>query len=85
MTIEQKPELNRFIDPSIPLTWGYRWHLIKVMLPAWLLFLAFIVELWLFKTWVAGRASWDDIFLLGIWLMAMFLVQGLIEVQIRLR
>ena len=33
MTIEQKPELNRYIDPTIPLTWVYRKRAIMVMLP----------------------------------------------------
>ena len=34
MTIEQKPELNRYIDSTIPLTWAYRKRLFKILLPA---------------------------------------------------
>ena len=55
MTLEQKPELNRFVDPSIPLTWGYRWVQLKFILPAWFLVLAFFAEIWVFETWLAGK------------------------------
>ena len=33
MQIEQPAELNKHVDPSIPLTWAYRWQALKPTLP----------------------------------------------------
>jgi hypothetical protein len=86
MTIEQKPELNRFVDPSIPLTWGYRWVQLKFMLPAWLLVLAFFVEIGAFGTWRAGKFLLQPILAsLGGWLAMILFVAGMMEIQIRAR
>ncbi|HZL77275.1 MAG TPA: hypothetical protein VFC17_00295 [Candidatus Limnocylindrales bacterium] len=86
MTIEQKSELNRFVDPTIPLTWEYRWAQLKFMLPAWLLVLAFFVEILLFGTWLTGR-FWLQLLLvaLGGWLAMILFVAGMMEIQIRAR
>jgi len=86
MTVEQKPELNRFVDLSIPLTWEYRWIQLKLMLPVWLLLLAILLEAWFFGTWLAGR-SWLQPLLVGLggWLAMVFFVAGMMEIQIRAR
>jgi hypothetical protein len=55
MTIEQKPELNRFVDPSITKPWQFRWQWLKLFLPLWLYILAFCLELGLFGSWVANK------------------------------
>jgi hypothetical protein len=55
MTIEQKPELNRFVDPSITKPWQFRWQSLKLFLPLWLYILAFCLELGLFGSWVADK------------------------------
>jgi hypothetical protein len=86
MTIEQKPELNRFVDPSIPLTWESRWVQLKFMLPAWLLVLAFFVEILLFGTWLTGRFLLQpSLVALGGWLAMILFVAGMMEIQIRAR
>ena len=55
MTIEQRPELNRFVDPSIIQPWRFRWQWLKLFLPLWLYILAFSLELGLFASWVADK------------------------------
>ena len=86
MTIEQKPELNRFVDPSIPLTWKYRWVQLKFMLPVWLLVLAFFVEIWVFGTWLAGKFLLQpSLATLGGLLAMILFVAGIMGIQIRAR
>jgi hypothetical protein len=58
MTIEQKSELNRFVDPSIIRPWQFRWQWLKLFLPLWLYILAFCLELGLFGSWVADKPLW---------------------------
>jgi len=86
MTIEQKPELNRFVDPSIPLTWKWRWRQTTLLLPILLLALAFCVEVWLFKAWLSSDWRWDRLpVLVGIWLAMVVFISGTIEFQVRVR
>jgi len=54
MTIEQRPELNRLIDPSIIAPWKYRWSLIRPLLPIVLGMFIFFGEWGLFFGWLAG-------------------------------
>src|ERR1017187_5376256 len=85
MTIEQRPELNRFVDPSIPLTWNWRWRQFKMTLPIWLFILAFGVELWLFESWPSNNWHWDrPLVLFGGWLATIILVFGGAEIQVRI-
>jgi hypothetical protein len=55
MTIEQKSELNRLVDPSITKPWQFRWQWMKLFLPLWIYILAFCLELALFGSWVADK------------------------------
>src|ERR1700722_16913316 len=90
MTIEQKPELNRYIDSTIPLTWGYRKRLFKILLPV-------LVFLWV----MAGEKIWLQMVLsdhykpaplpnelaalcVGLTVLTVF-IAGMLELQIRLQ
>ena len=86
MTIEQPPELNRFVDPSIPLTWAYRWRQFQLMLPIWGFIWLCLIETGVTKAWFADRLTWDFIsILLGCCLFMVVMVFGLVEIQIRIR
>jgi hypothetical protein len=86
MTIEQKPELNRFVDPSIPLTWNYRWRQIKPTLPIWIFILLPLLEIGLFRAWLADKLQWDRLAVLVMAGPAMFIfVLAVAEVQTRIQ
>jgi hypothetical protein len=86
MTIEQRPELNRFVDPSIPLTWQWRWCQFKVTLPIWCLVLAFFLELWLLMAWLGNRWDLQGLtIILSVWLGMILFVLGMAEIQTRIR
>ena len=59
MTIEQRPELNRYVDPSIPLTWQWRRQQLKILLPLWIFMCVFLLEQALYKAWLANRLNSD--------------------------
>lgn len=59
MVIEQKPELNRFIDPSIPVTWAKRRRAFKIALPVWIFACVCMLEMGLLLTSTSGQFSWD--------------------------
>jgi hypothetical protein len=85
MTIEQKPELNRFVDPSIIRPWQFRWQWLKLFLPLWLYILAFFLELGLFGSWVTDKPLWKCLLIcLGLPLAMIFFVVLLREISIRL-
>lgn len=86
MTIEQKPELNRFVDPSITLGWQYRWGQMKLLLPvlffSWLL----LVETALLKAWLVNKLHWDILaMLVGSGAAILLFVCAALEIQIRIR
>jgi hypothetical protein len=86
MTVEQKPELNRFVDPSIPLTWGYRWRQLKMTLPIWIFSWLCFLETALLKAWLADKLSPDfALTLLGAFLFLLFFIFGIVEVAIRIQ
>ena len=86
MTIEQRPELNRFVDPSIPLTWNWRWRQLKMTLPIWCFALAWLIEIWLFKAWLASKLALDGLaILLGAWLVMILFTFGMAEIQTRIQ
>ena len=83
MTIEQKPELNRFVDTSAPLTWAKRWHGFKITLPIWVFIFSCITEMSVIGAWFSGRLSWDYVMSVTVSVpvfLAMF--WGLIELQV---
>jgi len=86
MTLEQKPELNRFVDPSIPLTWNYRWRQLKLALPVLIFTWVLLLEMGLFNGWLADKLQWDQMAVLVGVCSAMFLVVFAAgEIQIRIQ
>jgi hypothetical protein len=86
MTLEQNSELNRFVDPSIPLTWKWRWCQIKMTLPIWVFSFACVLEMVLFKAWLSDKLSFGHVLTwLGYCLFALALLFGIIEAQVRIR
>jgi len=86
MTVEQKPELNRFVDPSIVLGWQYRWGQMKLLLPvlffSWLL----VVEIALIKAWLVNKLHWEILAILVGLGAGIFLVNlAALETRIRIR
>ena len=83
MTIEQKPELNRFVDYSIPLTWAKRWRGFKTTLPIWVFIFLCITEMAVLGAWFADRLSWDVIAPVAGSLPVFFVMfWGMIELQV---
>ncbi len=86
MTIEQKPELNRYVDPSIPLTWRYRWRQLKLLLPIWIFAWVCLLETGIFQAWAANRLSFGLVLAdLGGGIALLLFLFGILEVGIRLR
>lgn len=52
-TFEQKAGLNHFVDPSIPLSWSYRWARLRLVLPLLVFITAFLWEMILFGAWLS--------------------------------
>ena len=86
MTLEQGPELNRLVDPSIALGWQYRWGQMKLLLPvlffSWLL----VVEIALLKAWLVNKLHWDILaMLVGLGAGIFLVIWAALEIQIRIR
>src|ERR1017187_4063584 len=85
MTIEQKSELNRFVDPSIIEPLQFRWRWLKLFLPIWLYGLAFFFELGLFMSWLANKPLLESLAISLGPLLAIFLFLTILkEIGIRL-
>ncbi len=56
MQFEQAMELNRYVDPTIPLTWAVRWRSLKTVLPILLCCSALLVEQIVFRLWLNDRS-----------------------------
>jgi len=85
MTIEQKSELNRFVDQSIPLTWAYRWQQLNILLPLWMFISVGLLEMGFLKAWLADKFSF--VFFLtffGESLLLLLFFFGMMEVQNRI-
>jgi hypothetical protein len=54
--LEQAGTLNRFLDPSIPLTWKWRWRLLKILSPLLAFSVVCMIELVALKGWMEGEA-----------------------------
>jgi len=48
---EQPAKFNRYVDESIPLTWGYRWRTLKLVIPAIAFLYLTTAELLAFRLW----------------------------------
>jgi hypothetical protein len=86
MTIEQKPELNRFVDVSIPITWAWRWRQFKITLPIWCFIWACFFEMGIIAAWMNDKLTWGLISKLFGGLLAFTgIMWALIEIFVRLR
>ena len=86
MTIEQRPELNRYVDPSIPLTWVYRWRQFKIILPVWVFICVVMIESALYRAWLSNKLNPDVcLAVAGGCLFIPSILFGGIELQIRIR
>ena len=83
MTVEQKPELNRLVDSSIPLTWAKRWSALKLTLPLWCFCFVCFCEMALLRAWMADKLTVDFIAVLIAGSVFLFLlVWGIVELQV---
>src|ERR1039457_342864 len=80
MTIEQRPELNRFADPSF--NWDWRWRLIKTSLPLWVFLYVCMGEILVIDGWLGDKLTLDFLatMIAGVTLIFLF-VLGMIELQ----
>jgi hypothetical protein len=83
MTIEQRPELNRFVDSSTPLTWAKRWHAFKLTLPIWVFALVCTCETAVLAGWLADKLTLDFVVtIVGSTTVSFLFIWGLIELQV---
>lgn len=66
MQFEQPAELNRYVDPTIPLTWTFRWRSLKAVLPMMLCCSALLVEQVAFRLWLNDRSLISELPLLAV-------------------
>jgi hypothetical protein len=86
MTVEQKPEFNRFVDSSIPITWAWRWRQFKFVLPIWCFIWVCYLEMGITGAWLHDRLTWNLIAgLFGGLLAFTGIMWMLIEILVRLR
>jgi hypothetical protein len=83
--IEQRAELNRLVDPSIPLTWEWRRRQLEMLLPVWCFILACIFEMALLRDLVTRKptVSYAPIFAACAFLL--FFLLGMCEIEARMR
>jgi hypothetical protein len=66
MQFEQPAGLNKYIDPTIPLTWAVRWRSLKAILPMLLCCSALLVEQVAFRLWLNDRSLLSELPLLVV-------------------
>jgi hypothetical protein len=66
MQFEQTAELNRYVDPTIPLTWAVRWRSLKAVLPMLICCSALLVEQVAFRLWLNDRSLLSELPLLVV-------------------
>jgi hypothetical protein len=81
MTIEQRPELNRLVDPSF--NWNWRWRQYKTALPVVCFFFLCVAEIAVIDGWLADKPMFDagPTILAGA-TFAFLLIWGILELQI---
>src|SRR5712671_4898808 len=85
MQFEQPAELNRYVDPTIPLTWAVRWRLTKPSLPMLICCLVLLVEQVAFRLWLNDRSLTSEFpLLLTCALFPIFFIPLVVEAQVRL-
>lgn len=86
MKIEQPANLNRFVDPTIPLTWSKRWEIVRPLFPLLVACAILMVEMIALRLWLDGQSvllNWPRLVVAPLLIMAVLL--GGIELQLRLR
>lgn len=66
MQLEQRAELNRYVDPTIPLTWVIRWRFLKAIFPLLFCCSALLVEQVGFRLWLNDRSLVSELPLLVV-------------------
>jgi len=85
MQFEQPPELNRYVDSTIPLTWAVRWRLLKPGLPLLCVCSLLMVEQAAFRLWLNDRSLLSALpLLLTCALFPVIFLPLVGEVQVRL-
>lgn len=83
MTVEQSPEHNRFIDQSIPFSWGYLFRQFKLTVPLWVFSFVCLMELGILRAWLADRLNPDFVLtLLGVCLFLWGLIVAAFRLQL---
>ncbi len=86
MTVEQKPEFNRFVDSSIPLSWAWRRRQFKIVLPIWCFIWACYFEMGVTAAWLRDKLNLEFIAdLMGGLFIFTAAMWPLIEIQVRWR
>jgi hypothetical protein len=86
MTIEQKPELNRFVDSSIPITWSWRWRQLKFVLPIWCFIWVCYIEMGILTAWLRDKLNLEfAVNLISMLLIFTVVMWTLIEILVRFR
>jgi len=85
MHLEQAADLNRYVDPSIPLTWAVRWQNLKPGLPILACGSLMLVEQVAFRLWLNDRSLRSELLLLAACALVPTVVIMLAsEVQVRI-
>ena len=61
---EQSPELNKYVDPNIPLTWATRWNALRFTLPLLFFSSVIMMEMVAFRLWLNDRSLLTNLHLL---------------------
>jgi hypothetical protein len=85
MQFEQAAELNRYVDPSIPLTWAVRWQALKPSLPLLICGSLFLLEQVALRLWLNDRSLRSELPLLAACaLIPIALIMVAFEAQVRI-
>jgi len=84
MQIEQSADLNKHVDPSIPLTWAVRWQALRPGLPLLVCCSVLFVEQLLFRSWLNDRNIISELPLVFVCALApIVLVMAAFEMRVR--
>jgi hypothetical protein len=86
MQFEQQAELNRYVDPTIPLNWAVRWRAVKPVIPVLVCCSLLFVEQVAFRLWLNDKSLISELPLLLVCsALPIALVTGAFELQVRVR
>jgi hypothetical protein len=82
---EQSPELNKYVDPTIPLTWAVRWNALNVGLPVLLISSLLMAEMLAYRLWLDDRSLLSNLHVfLGVAAVPVAFLLVVLEVTMRL-